>query len=323
MAADVDMSALPTICQARRQSLEDQWRLESFVFSRQYNPDQVEQLRTMYIRVGPYTFQFQKQLGKGSYGVIYLLKDRLQNVYLALKCTDSDEEVAISQLLLESGCQVLREQQVGKPIHDPLQNKSWNYNFFMELAEGTLVEYLPLLLNTRPDLAGNDPERHRHLLEVGESIRLQMLCLYNLNDNLVYTDARLENVLFKCDNPEELNSVRFLLGDLGSAVRDSVSGLYIASYVPYEFKDTNGQFPLNTRAEKEAVLAWGLGILLLGFLAHGTVEYRRMAYDQIQLLTRVQYMFMYNQLENAFGPDVATLLQLNPGTRRSIFSPLV
>ena len=318
--ADVDMLPSLTFCDLRKQSARDQQVLENYVFTGAYNAREVEQVAPTFIRVKFYTFQFKKQLGKGGHGSVFLLEDKLQAVYLALKCADSDEESKIAVELLESGCHVLRERPVGKPIFNPVENKYSSYAYFMELADGTLKDYFNKLPSVRPDLLLSPKAYFSHFLGIAEEVRKQMVCIFNYNNSYVYTDMKLENVLYKCDSPDDLNQVRFILGDLGSAVPGGSN--YVATFPPYEFKSSNGSFPLTTKPQKLAAMAWGLGILLLEVVAGNSREFRNMAYDRISLMDQAQYKFLYKNLKSAFGKDVAALLNLDTQTRRSILKPL-
>jgi hypothetical protein len=112
----------------------------------------------------------------------------------------------------------------------------------MELAEGDLHHFFE---NNEIYVASNPII----FLQMLESIRRQLLCLLNLG--YVYTDIKLGNILYKCDDPNNLNGVRFMLGDLGSAVLDKNGQsvfTYLPYYLPYRFR--YGDTKLQTDDEK-------------------------------------------------------------------------
>ena len=53
-------------------------------------------------------------------------------------------------------------------------------------------------------------------LEITEEIRKQIVCIFSYNNKFVYSDIKMENILYKCDINNK-NKQRFMIGDLGSA----------------------------------------------------------------------------------------------------------
>jgi len=256
---------------------DNQNRLDSYLFGNRYNPNDVtinSKGDRCEIHIGNrgeknnsnpnyYLFSSSNTLGSGAYGTVLKYVDSNKRVALAVKFTSDNEEEEISNALNNSNCHILKMRQSGKNWSVPrtiwmrlfsglLSTAISGFSYFMELADGDLYGFL-MDEAIRPELK-NHP---KIFLDIAETIRVQLLCLFNLNKNYVYTDIKLANILYKCD---EHNNVHFMLGDLGSAV-PSDSGDYIATYPPVNFGQ--GLFKLKTLLEKESTLSWQMGILLI------------------------------------------------------------
>ena len=236
----------------------NQNRLDNYLFSHQYNPNDVEvssngkncnihiENKGKKISSNPYYYEFtqEKMIGIGGYGSVYSFVDNNKRVALALKFVGNTEEEEISNSLLNSNCKIL------KVINSKKQWIQAQYGFFMELADGTLSNFLYdniEQIKSQPSI----------LLNIAENIRKQIVCLFNIDKKYCYTDLKPENILYKCIDKQ----VYFMLGDLGSAVEGY--GDYIASYPPINFSKSNGLLQLKNTQEKESTLAWEIGILLL------------------------------------------------------------
>ena len=256
---------------------DNQNRLDSYLFGNRYNPNDVtinSKGDRCEIHIGNqgeknnsnpnyYLFSSSNTIGSGASGTVLKYVDANKRVALAVKFTADNEEEEISNALNNSNCHILKMRQSGKNWTVPrailwrLFSVFWStaisgFSYFMELADGDLYGFL-MDEDIRPELK-NHP---KIFLDIAETIRVQLLCLFNLNKNYVYTDIKLANILYKCD---EHNNVHFMLGDLGSAV-PSDSGDYIATYPPVNFGQ--GLFKLKTLLEKESTLSWQMGILLI------------------------------------------------------------
>jgi hypothetical protein len=256
---------------------DNQNRLDSYLFGNRYNPNDVtinNKGDRCEIHIGNqgeknnsnpnyYLFSSSNTIGSGASGTVLKYVDANKRVALAVKFTADNEEEEISNALNNSNCHILKMRQSGKNWTVPrailwrLFSGFWStaisgFSYFMELADGDLYGFL-MDEDIRPELK-NHP---KIFLDIAETIRVQLLCLFNLNKNYVYTDIKLANILYKCD---EHNNVHFMLGDLGSAVQ-SDSGEYISTYPPVNFGQ--GLFKLKTLLEKESTLSWQMGILLI------------------------------------------------------------
>jgi serine/threonine protein kinase len=246
---------------------DNQNLLDSYLFGNRYNPNDVtinSKGDRCEIHIGNrgeknnsnpnyYLFSSSNTLGSGSYGTVLKYVDANKRVALAVKFTSDNEEEEISNALNNSNCHILKMRQSGKNWSlSTAISKYSRFSYFMELADGDLFGFL-MDEAIKPELK-NHP---KIFLDIAETIRVQLLCLFNLNKNYVYTDIKLGNILYKCD---ENNNVHFMLGDLGSAVQ-SAAGDYAATYPPVNFG--RGLFKLKTLLEKESTLSWQMGILLI------------------------------------------------------------
>ena len=240
----------PTICRQRNENKELQERLNTYIFSNNYRSYDIFQNvdNQNIIRIRNIDFTFGKRLGSGSNGRVYNLVS--PEVSLAIKFGSSNDEVQIAQELNNKipPCNCLKVQSVGKELYNPKEKQIERHGYFMELAEGTLDEFLDIIPNIDTELKTDQEKLRDTLLQIAEKIRVQMLCIYNMNNDYVYTDMKLANVLYKCRNKDDLNSVSFILADLGSAV--PYNGQYLATYPPVEYRMGQGFFNLNTPQAK-------------------------------------------------------------------------
>jgi serine/threonine protein kinase len=256
-------------CNPRNENRVNQKRLEDYIFGKDFNIRDIDLLQNNNINVhiqqkgfpsvsNCFFFSFTEHifLKEGSLGDVYKVTDQNKQVSLALKATKENDEEVISNALLLSGCNVLKMRFIGR------SKRNQDFLYLMELAEGDLKKFCKnhkSLITKQPDI----------LLTIIESIREQMVCILNLKKGYVYTDMKLDNILYKCDDPANLSGVRFMLGDLGSAVsKKSVSSgnfIYIATYPPLFVTrdDVRGFFKLETPEEKKKATSWGLGVLSL------------------------------------------------------------
>ena len=311
--------AAAQFCQDRPVDTDEQARLERLVFSKSFDPNSLSQLAPHFIQLYDYDLYTDTVLGSGSYGNVYLFENNTKGVYLAVKFSDIDNEDEISKALLQAGCRVLRVQPVGKQLMDPNEGKL-RYTYLMELAEGTLPKFLNTLLKERKrlTLSFTPQDLITIFLNIGEELRHQMLCLYDLDPRFVYMDLKATNVLFKCESQVRRDTVRFFLGDLGSAVSSDDDDRYISTFPPPEYRSGQGHMRLLSPVAKEAAMAWELGVLLLYLVAHHRPEFRYLEFDMIKNSTNEIYHRLYHMMVLAYGEDIALLLHANPLKRRNI-----
>ena len=320
------MAALLTVCNFRDENKQAQEAFDDYLFN-SYTPADLLQNMAFpdVLNINGTDFTFVNVLGEGGYGKVFKLEG--PQINLAIKFGKSNDEDVISQALNDEfvQCNCLRVRSVGKPIYNPIDNRIENNGYFMELAEGTLDQYLIKIIDIDPRMDTDIVYCTENIKRIIENIRQQMYCIYIVSpphtNEYVYTDLKMANVLYKCRDTSDLNQTSFILGDLGSAVPDS--GSYIATYPPYEHRFSNGIFALNTNDEKESAMAWELGVLLLACHHSNTAIFRKLQYNNIRYITLAEINYLKNQLEALYGADIANLLNPNPALRRSIFYPLI
>jgi hypothetical protein len=245
------------LCKDIKFNHQNQERLYDYIFGSNYEPSDVKVLSSekfeihienkgekSFDNVNYYLFDYEKIISSGSYGTVLKFVDKKKNVALALKMTRANDENLISDKLNQSDCGILRVKYSEKDFIGS------NFAYFMELADGDLEDFFLENLQNMNDNPGL-------FLDIFETIRKQLICLFELDNRYVYTDMKPNNVLYKCDKNKE---IKFFLGDLGSAVSDNEKD-YIATYPP--IGSTYGFFKLNSVLKKKGALGWSLGILIL------------------------------------------------------------
>ena len=96
--------------------------------------------------------------------------------------------------------------------------------------------------------------KNTNLMSVIKEIACHLKCL---NDhNLVYTDLKTANILFKCIGKEKLS---VCLGDIGGICKKN--NINACTFLPWEYRYSGG-FPKCN----EKIMVWCLGIVLLELL---------------------------------------------------------
>ena len=245
------------ICDRRDENYDNQMKLEEYLFGPEFNSDNLNLIndgKIIVVKTKSMTFNLNrvdKPIGEGTAGTVFKFIDNVNQVNIAVKITSSNNEEEIANQLRMSDCAVLHVRYVdGLKINN-------KFVYFMELAEGDLHDWARKMM----DKYRNGIPRHI-LYSVCVSIWKQLDCLFELGR--FYTDIKLENILFKCPLPNNIEeeNVRFMLGDLESAV--PVNGVLGATYPPYEYKNMRGLLP--QYIYYSTVLTWGFGILVFSLL---------------------------------------------------------
>ena len=283
-----------TICH-NINKIKNKSKLEYLIFSKKISLDFSEFLEKNILKVGKFELSPIKIIGRGAYSHIYELRDERYKVSLALKVEHSQipSEVDIIAHLEKKGCNTVQQRYIG-------QDNDHHY-YLMNLAQGTLE-------NLKDNLKLMDnKQKIKFVIHIVEQIRHQIVCLYKLG--YIYTDFKLDNIFYDCPT-DNRGHLRIFLGDLGSAVQQS-DNKYIASYPPYEHANNNGRFKLKTKAEKKAVLSWGLGII---FFLLMTDEQSLSQFYFTEALTSEYYMESIGKLGK-----FRSYLSIDPQHRPSIY----
>ena len=278
--------------------MNNQEILETMVFLKKINIEVLDNK----IYINKFHLSLNGTIGEGSYSVIYKCTDKKHNVHLALKVEQGTvaREDEISQRILEKGCHTVNQRYIG--------NLNGENYYLMNLAEGTLQD-----LKEKKDLKKNQ-NKPLFFKVITEEIRKQLLCLYELG--YVYTDIKLENIFFDYKN----DSLRFFLGDLGSAVPDE-DNYYISTFPPPEKRqdDEKGVFTVDND-EKEAMLSWGIGMIL--FLLMNETTYHTNEFFFENTLSDRFYETSLKRMNQFYGKGYATYLSKNPKQRPSIYESI-
>lgn len=284
-------------------------------------------------------FEVDKKIAKGTYGKVLKLTSQEPELArdLAIKLCNEEDETLISEALNDRllPCDCLRVRSVGTEIcleeaeenQDDEDQDCYDHCYFMELCDGTLDDYLYKIQDIEPRMYNDEEYCAIKILEIIEKLRKQMVCIYETNNDYVYTDLKMANVLYKCRSE---NDIAFLLGDLGSAVMDE-DDCYKSTYPPFEYRHKRGMFKLNTEDKKDKAMAWELGILLLlcNFVCNRhnrryiDVYPEKLSWIYSKKFTESYFIMLQGILENLYGKDISNLLNTDPKSRRSVFLPLM
>jgi hypothetical protein len=227
------------------------------------------------------------------------------------------------------GCGILKVQPTGVLINTPAGiNTAHIHTYFIEFADGTLDRWFRRSIQVSNYHGHSIDMRRTTFLNICEKIREQMVCLLDIPGNYyVYLDLKLANVLYKCNNPANLNQTKLLLGDIGSAV-PSASGGYATTFPPPEcLLNPDGTINFASRGvrfrtleNKEQALSWNLGILLLSFVSGQSLQYYTWpainSNSGINLVNHQNFMIV---LRNTYrSDDIANFFNFLPSARTSI-----
>ena len=306
---------MATICNQRVEDAAEQKQFEDYLFSDQ-------------IRIGRWTFNVNGEISRGANGIVYRLEDPVHRVHMALKVGNNDEEVEIAERMKNSGCNILRMKTAP---HDIFINNTYYNNrnaYLMELADGTLTHLfqnrLPVVY---PPFRDDINVRRETVLNLLEHIRIQLICLRNIDNKYIYTDLKPPNVLFKCRDQANLNTTSVMLGDLGSAVpAGNPANIYVSTYIAPEFRmQAGGNFRLQNDNQKYAYLSWQLGMLILYFFLPDVAaqnNYNRFTWMNVIHSTDAHALGLRTRLSYFFGPTIGNLVHPDPLQRTDINNPI-
>ena len=254
--------------------------------------------------------RYNKKLGEGTYGAVYLMTNDLHNVRFALKLEvvkpGNPSETQIIKHLNNSSCNIINIRNLGN-IMDNDNNIEIHFHI-MNMYDGDLYDLKPkLFINDKADINA--------VLHIVETIRKQILCIYEYDNNYVYTDLKAENILYKCTS---LSNIKVILADLGTFIRDR-NGKYTSTYPSVEHKKNKGWVDFgnkNLKFKKESYLSWQIGVLIL-FLSNYDIDnlYYRDLKSQSRA-TLLKYEKAYKKL-TGFNH-----LSISPKSRTSIYTSL-
>ena len=227
-------------------------------------------------------------------------------------------ETTISETLLASDCNTIKEKYLGM-ITITTPSVSTYHCYIMNYLHGTLYDKIPVI---NQQMVINTPETIQLKLQIAEEVRKQFLCIFNMNNEYIYTDSKLENILYGgCI--ESSPSISIHLADLESAIK--FNGKYLATYPPPEKNDNTGWFTINN-GEEDQILSWGLGIILYSLIDVNITELDKLLYSTTQKITTHELNSIREQMNRYYGsrlPNAGNYLSPTPEERQSISTNIV
>ena len=231
-----------------------------------------------------------KFLNKGAYGMVHQYSGGDYKIAVKSYFNKNDDEIKISKLLtkLNIPCKI---------VNSKLFKRGTENVAVMELMNGPLSKMKGKFKNT-------------NLMSVIKEIASHLKCL---NDhNLVYTDLKTANILFKCIGKEKLS---VCLGDIGGICKKN--SINACTFLPWEYRYSGG-FPKCN----EKIMVWCLGIVLLELLNINTDMFH---WSEIKYKTHTEITkklnLIYNSSKNLKGCKIKSenllkmMLSLDPNTR--------
>ena len=320
---------------------ESQKKLESIVFSsalmfeiertkelkfrQKYKYNRIDRIRIwnkFKLTDEQFTLSFNKTLGEGGYGTVYLLKGKSlsgDEIKITIKTMINNDEKYIGKDLMKSDCEILRVKVFGdKDVRG--SRTAANFNAFMEPADDSLNSYIKTRTLTK-----------EQILDIGQQILEQLRCLYKLTPTktvppiprYLYTDLKSGNVLyFDCGTEENKQRLKVQLGDLGSAVSTPKDGLneFISTYPAFEHRDGGGFYSINLTDLDvcSQVTSYQLGMLLFSLIRDTTDRgflFSEDTPDRESPLVKE----LYSRLDSLL-PGLSNLVHYTPSKRPYMFS---
>jgi len=154
------------------------------------------------------------------------------------------------------------------------------------------------------------------LLTIVEEIRKQIISIFKFNLNYVFINMNLENILYKCNNYEPEKISVYLNLDFSNNF----------TYPPPEYKYVqyyNEKLVFNTKEEKEGLLSWNIGILLLLLIDNGSYV-SNFFYPNIKHHNSINIEKAKRKIIEFYGFETyANYLDIKPLLRPSIYQPLI
>ncbi|KAI8138728.1 kinase-like domain-containing protein [Fennellomyces sp. T-0311] len=251
-------------------------------------------------------YQILEELGRGSYGCLFLGQSLMDNSYVAIKVlckTGLDHQQLLLQQLEIDIQQTLKHPHI-LTLHGTVQDDDYLY-MVMELCDqGDLFDFVIRSKARQEDLVIT---AFTQILDAVEHMH---------QNNVYHRDIKLENVLLKTASDDE--SLECKVADFGLATRERFNmefGCGSTTYLAPEHFDGEGEQSLAYDAAASDV--WSLGILLLGLMFgrnpweeatemdQAYREYKRNSMVLRQQLFPTLSMACYRLLESILSPNAA------------------
>ena len=285
--------------------------IEDYLFSGRYNKDSVIKTdRLIHINTGLkiFTFQFDYKIKNN----MYKLKEKNTDIEIVIRFEN------ISPVFSETEIQTLKIRPIGKTLFNHFKNK-YEHCSFIEPCDGTIYNYftkIKELIGQREfgSLKLDIPK----IFQIVEQVRKNMVSLFELNNQYVYTNLTLDNIVYKCKN-NDLNEAEFkLILDHNVYPIDGVNK-YITTYPPYEMK--TGILILDSKEKKEQTLSWNIGILLLMFVARHIPEFNSLNWI-INNVSIADFHKLKYVITTFYGEEYSNYFTDTPSVRPSIYTSI-
>lgn len=298
--------------------------INDFLFSNLFDPEKItinmelKKIKNIEINIKNklYNFNSITKISSGAYGSVFKIRDKINKITLALKLEkpfnekDNPKEKEIIDILNNSNCNTIKSRFIktqSVQIETEPKVVFYPYSFYiMNMARGDLSNLKNILSTPYPNL----------FLQICEEVRKQIVLIYNHNNKFIYSDMKLENILFDCPSKFDLNKIKILIGDLGSAV--SKNNKYVFTYPPWEHRK-NPWTTLTTQTEIDNALSWNIGILLLSFITNP----KEFNYKNLKSISDENYNKNINLIKKHYGKKYRLYLSKESLKRPSIFNSIL
>ncbi len=251
------------------------------------------------IQAGGTEYFWVKNIGSGGTGRVELFGSKNGQRQIAVKVAlDSESRVVEKIRGAQNDCAQIQMRKI-----KGARAGAKYYLYAMPYMQGTLV-----------DLLKNQEQMHPRLkAALVEIVRKQVVCLLEIT-GVPYMDLKLENVLFRSRGGD----VCVHVADLGSLKTESEQ--IICTYPPPESHTEDGIIQLPpTRTERERLLSWSIGILLLLFFDAPLVDKHFLFPQKGDEQTKWAIQKGQEILEeNGFDQDVRDMISFEPSRRKPI-----
>ncbi|KAI7847540.1 kinase-like domain-containing protein [Circinella umbellata] len=289
-------------------------------------------------------YQILEELGRGSYGCLFLGQSLLDNSYVAIKvlCKTGLDHQQLELQQLEIDIQLGLKHNNLLTLHGTTQDKDYIY-MVMELCDqGDLFDFV--VRNNKQAVDGDQEEEEEQDMVVQTFSQILEAIDYMHQHSVYHRDLKLENILLKTSDLDD-NLIECKVADFGLATRERYNmefGCGSTSYLAPEHFDndqddsieqdyyyqenTNGG--KNKKNEQSLVYdaaasdIWSLGILLLALL-FGRNPWEEatmmdMAYREFQCDPMVLKDQLFPTLSTGCYRFLKSVLSPNPAERPSI-----
>ncbi|KAI9251791.1 kinase-like domain-containing protein, partial [Phascolomyces articulosus] len=271
--------------------------------------------------------QILEELGRGSYGCLFLGQSLLDNSYVAIKvlCKTGLDHQQLELQQLEIDIQLGLKHTHLLTLHGTTQDKDYIY-MVMELCDqGDLFDFVVRNNNNNNTKEDEDTEAEQEMVVQTFSQILEAMD-YMHQQGVYHRDLKLENILLKTSEIDD-NLIECKVADFGLATRERYNmefGCGSTSYLAPEHFENEDQQDNEQALVYDAAASdiWSLGILLLALLFGRNpweeATWMDMAYREFQRDPMVLKDQLFPTLSTDCYRFLKSVLSINPADRPSI-----